>query len=165
MSVAEIPLPSKTGRYRWSLDATSTMLGSQGVEFADPKSVEAPPSGYVVYRLVVAVPTIAVQSHKPYWQSPAPIPELDLAASGCLVALEGTLEQVGFPGEAVASTALWPELWCKPTAAPWHSRGLLVLQHHRRELFQTPIQLDAASLPRWRPFITDYRRPLDDNNE
>jgi hypothetical protein len=166
MSIAELRMHGKTERYfnRWSRDATTTMLGTEGDEFGDPPTVQAPPSGCIIYGVPVAVPA-AFRSQKAYWQSPPPISSLDVPASGCLIAFEGTPEQVGFPGDAVASTSPWPELWSKPTTPATHTRGLVVVDHRREELFETTVNLDTAKLPRWRPFIAEYRRTHEENNE
>jgi hypothetical protein len=45
-------------------------------------------------------------------------------------------------------------------------RGVVVLPHHRAILFSDEVELDAAALPHWRPYIcVDERRLTDDDDE
>ena len=67
-------------------------------------------------------------------------------------------EQIGLPGDTVASTTLWSELWQRPEPDPKVWRGIFSPPYRRKALFSQSVELRTADLPKWRPHITIDRR-------
>lgn len=79
--------------------------------------------------------------------------------------LTAELSQIGYPGDAIATSTPWPSLWRQPEPDPGVWRGVFAIRHRRRELFSEVVELDLRSLPRRRPHITLTRRMLEANDE
>lgn len=97
---------------------------------------------------------------KRYWASPAPRPGaltrmMIPGRSGRYVVLfEATEDDLGHPGDVVASMTLWPPLWQHAEPEPRVWRGVFSPTYPREVLFSQEIEMRTAELPRWRPHIT-----------
>lgn len=74
--------------------------------------------------------------------------------------IEATEEQLGLPGDTVASMCSWPTLWRHPEHEPRIWRGVFSPLYPRKRLFSQQIEIRTADLPRWKPHITIDRHAL-----
>lgn len=146
----------------WQQFSAATLLQDAAEPFTDPRSVNPMPSG-TVYRVMILAPAADQLSFgKSYWQASAPTSsQLTECFVERTIAVEGSVDQIGFPGDAIATTVRWPDLWTKPLLDPPRARGLVTVNHEKTTLFETPVELRTAALPRRKPFIVDYRGSRD----
>lgn len=98
---------------------------------------------------------------KPLWRvSDQVLPTLDY-----LVQIEVSVEQLGLPGDAVASESPWPLLWSQPHSLHTSRRGVFFVAHRRPTIFEQRVVLRTASLPWWKPQITLNRRLFEKRND
>ena len=69
-------------------------------------------------------------------------------------------EQIGLPGDSVASTTPWPALWQRPEPDARAWRGVFSPTCRREVLFSQTVKRRTATLPKWKPRITIDRRTL-----
>ena len=127
------PLP------KWATDPTTT---------TEEESIE--PSGSVVNLVVLSV--LGIQS----------LPRCP-ARVGRLVFLESSVDQVGLPGETVATTAMWPTLWQEPEP---HTEGeppmgTFAPVFERDVLFTIDVNIEPSRLKHWDPEVTLHSIDLD----
>ena len=94
---------------------------------------------------------------KCYWYASA---ATQLPAAKGLLFFEATEDQVGLPGDAVATMSPWPALWRHPEPEPRVWRGVFSPPYHREVLFSQQVEVRTADLPRWQPRITIDRRTV-----
>jgi hypothetical protein len=72
---------------------------------------------------------------------------------------------LGFPGDTIASTSLWPELWhfSEPDPTVW--RGVFCLTYTKKVLFSKEVTIRTDDLPRWKPKVIIDRRTLERDDE
>lgn len=129
-------------RPQWSAE-TATTMSIEGVDPPDQRSE------HTVNVLVFPVPFAGVSRQR----SP-------VLRSGA-VAVEVEVDEVGLPGECMASTAQWPTLWAEPRAEPPRARGTLSVRMARSVLFTLNVELGRTSANPWKPKVTIDRRALD----
>lgn len=124
---------------KWATDPTTT---------TEEESVER--SGSVVNLVVLSV--LGIQS---LLQCPARV--------GRLVFLESPVDQVGLPGETVATTAMWPTLWHEPEPYPEGEplRGTFAALFERDVLFTMDVNIERSRLKHWDPEVTLHSIDLD----
>jgi hypothetical protein len=91
-----------------------------------------------------------------YWWRPSKAAHLPVMRH--LLRFIASEEQIGLPGDTVASTTLWSELWQRPEPDPKVWRGIFSPPYRRKALFSQSVELRTADLPKWRPHITIDRR-------
>ena len=82
-----------------------------------------------------------------------------------LLVYEATNEQLGFPGDAIASTSPWPELWQIEGFEPKPWRGVFTFTHKHKVLFSKTLSFRITELPRLRPHIVIDRRTRELRDE
>jgi hypothetical protein len=148
---------------REEADITLTTMGTtiSGVE-REPEAQELRCQGIAI----VPLPTEFRRSpmRKYYW---ATGPGVTMVWSGhsdfCIY---GTSEEyLGFPGDTIAITVPWPDLWqsAEPEPATW--RGIFNPTYDRKVLFSKEVTIKTADLRRWQPQIMIDRRILERENE
>jgi hypothetical protein len=77
-----------------------------------------------------------------------------------LIIYEALEEDIGFPGDAIASMSPWPKLWQHAEPEPKAWRGVFFPTYSRKVLFSKTISFRTAELPRWKPQVLIDRRTL-----
>ena len=79
---------------------------------------------------------------------------------GYVLHIEISLEQLGFPSDAIASESPWPSFWTQPQSSYRSRPGVLFFSHDRPTIFEQSMVIHTASLPWWKPQITLSSRLL-----
>ncbi|MDL1959594.1 MAG: hypothetical protein LWX01_11830 [Deltaproteobacteria bacterium] len=74
-------------------------------------------------------------------------------------------EYLGSPGEAVASTSPWPDLWERIEPEPARLRGVFSHTPHRKVLFSETLKFKTADLPRWKPKVIIGLRTFEEEDD
>ena len=98
---------------------------------------------------------------KPYWSVSEQVP----VSFGYFVSIEVAAEQLGLPGDAVASESPWPLLWNQPFSSSRSRPGVVFITHRRPTIFEEHLVLHTASLPWWRPQIAINRRRVEKKHD
>jgi len=140
-------------------DTSSFATTSTGLEFRPQRTLGVPtqqrPTKEHSHTLVIRTQSDDPRSWgKPYWG----VSQQVLVSLGYVLSVEVAFEQLGLPGDAIASESPWPILWTQPHAPYGGRPGVLFLTHQRPKLFEERVVLHTASLPWWKPQIILSRR-------
>lgn len=86
-------------------------------------------------------------------------------ANSYVILLEATEEQLGHPGEVVASMSPWPSLWQHDEPDPRIWRGVFSPSYARQILFLQDVDIQVSGLPRWKPHVAIDLRRLEREDE
>jgi hypothetical protein len=70
-------------------------------------------------------------------------------------------EELGQPGDLVASESPWPVLWEREEPQPATWRGVFAPRYQPTPLFSKKLSVRTAELPAWKPRVTIGRRLLE----
>lgn len=82
-----------------------------------------------------------------------------------MLVYEATDEQLGFPGDAIASMSPWPELWRIEGFEPKPWRGVFAFTHKHKVLFSKTLSFRITELPRLKPHVVIDRHTQELKDE
>jgi len=108
---------------------------------------------------------ISPHERRKYFWGMGNVPYSIQAESKPLLIYEATDEQIGFPGDAVASMSPWPELWRLEEFEPRPWRGVFTFTHKHKVLFSKTLSFRITELPRLKPHVVIDRRTQELKDE
>lgn len=145
-------------------DATAT-TSSETVEEASSVENQGMTVLVVAGRREKDVAITEIQEWRKYFWGVGNLPYLIQAPRRPIFAYEATLEQVGFPGDAVTSTSPWPDLWRSVELEPKPWRGVFTFSHKHKVLFSKTLSFRIRELPRLKPHVVIDRRTQEIEDE
>jgi hypothetical protein len=135
---------------------TTTAIQEESINL---ESETRKPKPIIVVRSSTSNPKDIVE--KRYWRTLGESVLAPFSTVKHLLFFEATEDQLGLPGDAVASLSTWPTMWYHPEPESRLWRGIFSPPYHRRILFSQEVEIRMTDLPRWRPHITIDRRTLE----
>lgn len=148
--------------------ATSINTGSINTESIEDPGLRPSQAITIVVigsRSETVMPFISPREKRKYFWTIGNLPYSSPPEPKLLLIYEATDEQLGFPGDAIASMSPWPELWRLEGFEPRPWRGVFSFTHKHKVLFSKTLSLRTAQLPRLKPHVVIDRHTQELNDE